>query len=308
MKLTDTNIVEREYTLELMHEMFKPRFHKYLENKYFCDDILTCISMFNGKYMRQNIEKLKNERPLCLYPYNGNSILQDIITLVQYKLDEIHQQRIDEIKFLLKKYKKFAKHLEDAFVIAMDNAEKDFERQRIMMEYGTRGKNKEYLEGLYEKIKQDIDYSSIEENSVRTYIKDLVPNPYEIIRESIRHIFTSYTPNPSYTGRPILAAHLISRLDDPKWQYRYECIDDDEIIRSLFIHKMCKELGFEKTMEMYFNTDWDLLDERGVNENLHKFMECLVGSMEKYITEKDVEKYKRNAKKNIDSRTSTEKF
>ena len=68
MRISDTNIIEQEVTLESIHDAFKERFHKYLSRVFVTDDPYFYINSFRNNYIYTDTNKLlKKHFPK---PYN----------------------------------------------------------------------------------------------------------------------------------------------------------------------------------------------------------------------------------------------
>ena len=155
---------------------------------------------------------------------------------------------------------------------------------------------------------------TVKENSVTRCVLNLIPNADEVIRDIIRLVFTSYITNP-IEGRNILAVHLIARLDDGKYNYAQQFDCWGEIRCALCVHQLSHNTDFDKMVDIilgdYYANDefgWDEYAFKDYDSDTYDFIECLIHIMCEHINEKDVERYKRRAKKNIDNKIITEKF
>jgi len=314
MRISDTNIIEQEVTLESLHEAFKERFHKYLSKVFFSEDPCYYIISFRDNYIYAPANKLQKYFPRPNDYWNVKRMLRDIEDAVIYKPDVLHPEDITHINEVIKKSKKLQKELPYVFDAAMDNANKNLARQNLMEQYGICGKNKEYLESLYEKIRCAMEKCNVTENTVTRCVFDLIPNADEVLRDIIRLVFTSYIRNP-IEGRTILAVHLITRMDDGKYNYeqQFDCFGD--IRRALCVHQLLRNTDFDNMIEIILDDKngndglgWEKYTFKDYDDDTYTFIECLIDKMCEHITEKDVERYKRRAKKNIDNKISTERF
>jgi hypothetical protein len=312
MRLTDTKIVKEEYTLEALHDAFKTQFHEYLSNVFVYEDPFYYIMDFRNKYIYTDINKLQNKFRAPKDYWNNKMVLKDIMDAVLLKPEYINPLHINE---MLKKNNKLWKQLSNIFNIAIANAEMDLEKQRLMKQYGICGKNKEYLECLYEIFRRAMKKCTIKENSVTRCVFDLIPNADEVIRDIIRLVFTSYIRNPM-GGRNILAAHLITRLNDGNYNYaqHFDCWSD--IRCALCVHQLSRNTDFDKMVDIILDDDsnvsdgfgWEEYVFKNYDENTYNFIDHLTHIMYDYITEKDVERYKRNARKNMKNKITGDKF
>lgn len=315
MRISDTNIIEQEVTLESVHDAFKERFHKYLSRVFVSDDPYFYIDSFRNNYIYTDTNKLLKKYFSKPYDYhNIRSTLRGIEYAVIYKPDILHPDDITHINEVIKKSKTLQNELTYLFDTAISNAEKDLARQNLMEQYGICEKNKEYLESLYEKIRCAMEKCTIKENSVTRCVFDLIPNADEVIRDIIRLVFTSYIRNP-IEGRNILAVHLITRLDDGKYNYAQQFDCWGEIRCALCVHQLSRNTDFDNMIDIILDDDnasdefgWDEYTFKDYDSDTYDFIERLIHIMCEHITEKDVERYKRCAKKNIDKKISTERF
>lgn len=315
MRLTDTKIVKEEYTLEALHDAFKTQFHEYLSKVFVYEDPFYYIMDFKNKYIYTDINKLQNKFRAPKDYWNNKMVLKDIMDAVLLKPCVLQYPNPLHINEMFKKNNKLWKQLSNIFNIAIANAEMDLEKQRLMKQYGICGKNKEYLESLYEKIRCAMKKCTIKENSVTRCVFDLIPNADEVIRDIIRLVFTSYIRNP-IGGRNILAVNLITRLDDGKYNYaqQFNCWSDIQC--ALCVHQLSRNTDFDKMVDIILDDDsnvsdgfgWEEYVFRNYDENAYNFIDRLTHIMCDYITEKDVERYKRNARKNIKNKITGDKF
>lgn len=315
MRISDTNIIEQEVTLESIHDAFKERFHKYLSKVFVSDDPYFYIDSFRRNYIYADTNRLVKKYFPNPYDYrNIRSILRDIEDAVIYKPNILHPDDITHINEVIKKSKTLQNELTYLFDTAICNAEKDLARQNLMEQYGICGKNKEYLESLYEKIRCAMKKCTVTENTVTRCVFNLIPNADEVIRDIIRLVFTSYISNP-IEGRNILAVHLITRLDDGKYNYAQQFDCWGEIRCALCVHQLSRNTDFDNMIEIILDDNnandgfgWEECTFKDYDMDTYNFIECLIRIMCEHINEKDVERYKRRAKKNIDNKISTERF